>query len=123
MNSFTICWYGRLFPTPSTTLPGRILLVGSFCLFSFRISSILCHILLAYKVSAETPANNLAGFPLYAMLFISCCFDFLLVVTFDSLIITCFGRFRFIFFGTSRFPASGCLFPSSGLENFQPLFK
>lgn len=123
MNSFTICWYGRLFPTPSTTLPGRILLVGSFCLFSFRISSILCHILLAYKVSVETPANNLAGFPLYAMLFISCCFDFLLIVTFDSLIITCFGRFRFIFFGTSRFPASGCLFPSSGLENFQPLFK
>ena len=123
MNSFTFCLSGKLFPTPSTTLPGRILLVGSFCLFSFRISSILRHILLAYKVSVEKPANNLTGFPLYTMLFISCCFDFLLVFTFDSLIIPCFGLFRFIFFGTSRFPASGCLFPSSGLENFQPLSK
>ena len=74
------------------------------CRFSpFITLNILCYSLLACRVSAEKPADNLMGIPLYVI----CCFSFFAFNTFSlylifvSLITVCFSMFLlgFILYG------------------------
>ena len=80
--------------------------------FPFSILKILCHSILACKLSAEKPTDSLMGFPLYVTFFFALaalkfyCYFFAILVT----ICCCVDLLGLDFWGISVCPGSGALF-------------
>ena len=89
LNSFNFCLSVKLLISPSNlkeTLAGWSILVCRF--FPFVTLNILCHSLLACRVSVEKSADNLMGVSSYVI----CCFSF---VAFNNLFVFNFYHFDY----------------------------
>ena len=91
-------------------LLGRVVLVGSFVLFSSALN-VLWHSLVAFIVSAEEPASNLMRASSFSLAAFNSLF---LSLTSDILIIICLCVDLFELFETLWAPGSECLFSSPG---------
>ena len=72
LNSLSFCFSVKVLISPSNlneSLAGQSNLDWRF--FPFITLSISCHLLLAFRVSAEKSADNLIGVPLYIISFFS----------------------------------------------------
>ena len=79
LHQMTVCW---------------VYSILGWRLSPFITSEILCHSLLAYRVSAEKSADNLMGIPFYVMLLSLVAFNvFSLFLIFVSLITVCLSVF------------------------------
>ena len=126
LNSFSFCLSVKLLISPSNLNESlsRYSILG-YRFFSFITFNILCHFLLAFRVSAEKSAYTLMGVPLY----VTSCFSLdvfiiLFIFNFCHLFVICLGvdLFGFICLELSVFPGPGCLFLSSSQGGFQLLF-
>ena len=96
LNSLNFCLSVKLLISPSNlnkNHAGQSILGYAF--FPFITLNILCHSLLACRISVEKSADNLMGIPLYVI----CCFSLVAfnILIFMILIIVCLGVFLFGF--------------------------
>ena len=125
-NFFTFCLFGSslfLFYFWTLTLPSRVFVVGFY--FSIALWIYPHHPFLACIFYWEIWCYSYGGSLVCYKLFSLAAFRFFpLFLTFDILITVSLSVHLFGFFlsGTSWLAKSGCLFPSLGLVNFQPLF-
>ena len=113
VNPFCLCFFRNLFISPSVlkdSFAKKSILDWKFFLSTFWI---LCHFLLACKVSVEKCTNTFMGVTLYITNWLSLAtFKILsLSLNFDTLILMFLhvGLLAFILFGTFWASGSGCL--------------